>query len=206
MDASGLELRMLAHYMNDPSYTREVLDGDIHTANQKSAGLPTRDQAKTFIYAFLYGAGDEKIGSIVGGTSADGKEVKRKFLDNTPALKSLRERVATASKRGYLIGLDGRRIIVRSEHSALNTLLQGAGAIVMKQALVFLDNQAKAKGIKYKIVGNIHDEIQTEVLDMDSILFGKIAVDSIRLAGFEFNLNCPLDGEYKIGETWNETH
>jgi len=206
MDASGLELRMLAHYMNDPAYTREVLDGDIHTANQKSAGLPTRDQAKTFIYAFLYGAGDEKIGSIVGGTSADGKEVKAKFLDNTPALKSLRERVATASKRGYLIGLDGRRIIVRSEHSALNTLLQGAGAIVMKKALVFLDNQAKAKGIKYKIVGNIHDEIQTEVLDMDSRAFGQIAVDSIRLAGFEFNLNCPLDGEYKIGETWNETH
>jgi len=206
MDASGLELRMLAHYMNDPEYTREVLDGDIHTANQKSAGLPTRDQAKTFIYAFLYGAGDEKIGSIVGGSSKAGKEVKKKFLDNTPALKSLRERVATASKRGYLIGLDGRRIIVRSEHSALNTLLQGAGAIVMKQALVFLDNQAKAKGIKYKIVGNIHDEIQTEVLDMDSRAFGQIAVDSIRLAGFEFNLNCPLDGEYKIGETWNETH
>ena len=206
MDASGLELRMLAHYMNDPAYTREVLDGDIHTANQKSAGLPTRDQAKTFIYAFLYGAGDEKIGSIVGGTSADGKEVKRKFLDNTPALKSLRERVATASKRGYLIGLDGRRIWVRSEHSALNTLLQGAGAIVMKKALVLLDDKARSANIKYKIVGNIHDEIQTEVSDMDSPAFGRLAVDSIIQAGFEFNLNCPLDGDYKIGETWNETH
>ena len=206
MDASGLELRMLAHYMNDPAYTREVLDGDIHTANQKSAGLPTRDQAKTFIYAFLYGAGDEKIGSIVGGTSADGKEVKRKFLDNTPALKSLRERVATASKRGYLVGLDGRRIWVRSEHSALNTLLQGAGAIVMKKALVLLDDKARSANIKYKIVGNIHDEIQTEVSDMDSPAFGRLAVDSIIQAGFEFNLNCPLDGDYKIGETWNETH
>lgn len=206
MDASGLELRMLAHYMNDPSYTREILDGDIHTANQKSAGLPTRDQAKTFIYAFLYGAGDEKIGSIVGGTSADGKEVKRKFLDNTPALKSLRERVATASKRGYLIGLDGRRIMVRSEHSALNTLLQGAGAIVMKKALVLLEKNAKWRELKYKFVGNIHDEIQTEVFDMDSKAFGELAVLAIEEAGKAFNLNCPLDGEYKIGETWNETH
>ena len=206
MDASGLELRMLAHYMNDPSYTREVLDGDIHTANQKSAGLPTRDQAKTFIYAFLYGAGDEKIGSIVGGTSADGKEVKRKFLDNTPALKSLRERVATASKRGYLVGLDGRRIIVRSEHSALNTLLQGAGAIVMKKALVLLDKNARWRELNYKIVGNIHDEIQTEVLDMDSKAFGELAVLAIEEAGKAFNLNCPLDGEYKIGDTWEQTH
>ena len=206
MDASGLELRMLAHYMNDPAYTREVLDGDIHTANQKSAGLPTRDQAKTFIYAFLYGAGDEKIGSIVGGTSADGKEVKRKFLDNTPALKSLRERVATASKRGYLIGLDGRRIMVRSEHSALNTLLQGAGAIVMKKALTLLDSMARTHKYKYKFVGNIHDEIQTEVFDMDARSFGMIAVLAIKEAGKAFNLNCPLDGEYKIGETWNETH
>ena len=206
MDASGLELRMLAHYMNDPAYTREVLDGDIHTANQKSAGLATRDQAKTFIYAFLYGAGDEKIGSIVGGTSADGKEVKRKFLDNTPALKSLRERVATASKRGYLVGLDGRRIWVRSEHSALNTLLQGAGAIVMKKALTLLDSMARTHKYKYKIVGNIHDEIQTEVLDMDAQSFGRLAVDSIIQAGKDFNLNCPLDGDYKIGETWNETH
>ena len=206
MDASGLELRMLAHYMNDDKYTKEILDGDIHTANQKSAGLDTRDQAKTFIYAFLYGAGDEKIGTIVGGGRTVGKEIKQKFLDNTPALKSLRERVATASKRGYLIGLDGRRIWVRSEHSALNTLLQGAGAIVMKQALVYLDNQAKAKGLEYKIIGNIHDEIQTEVKELDSPAFGKIAVDSIRLAGFEFNLNCPLDGDYKIGDNWHDTH
>ena len=206
MDASGLELRMLAHYMNDPEYTREVLDGDIHTANQQSAGLDTRDQAKTFIYAFLYGAGDEKIGSIVGSGSKVGKEVKKKFLDNTPALKSLRERVATASKRGYLIGLDGRRIIVRSEHSALNTLLQGAGAIVMKKALVILDKQASLSNLKYKIVGNIHDEIQTEVKDLDSPAFGKLAVSAIQKAGETFNLNCPLDGDYKIGETWNETH
>jgi len=206
MDASGLELRMLAHYMNDPDYTEEVISGDIHTANQKSAGLATRDQAKTFIYAFLYGAGDEKIGIIVGGGRKVGKTVKKKFLDNTPALKSLRERVTTASKRGYLIGLDGRRIWVRSEHSALNTLLQGAGAIIMKKALVLLDGYAILKGIDYKIIGNIHDEIQSEVHEKDAKVFGEIAVMAIKEAGEEFNLNCPLDGQYKVGETWQQTH
>jgi len=206
MDASGLELRMLAHYMNDYDYTEEVISGDIHTANQKSAGLDTRDQAKTFIYAFLYGAGDEKIGTIVGGGRKVGKTVKKKFLDNTPALKSLRERVTTASKRGYLIGLDGRRIWVRSEHSALNTLLQGAGAIIMKKALVLLDGYAILKGIDYKIIGNIHDEIQSEVHEKDAKVFGEIAVMAIKEAGEEFNLNCPLDGQYKVGETWQQTH
>ena len=205
-DASGLELRMLAHYMNDPDYTNEILNGDIHTANQKSAGLETRDQAKTFIYAFLYGAGDEKMGTIVGGGRNAGKEAKKKFLDNTPALRFLRERVSLASRRGYLVGLDGRKIWVRSEHSALNTLLQGAGAIIMKKALVLLDNYAILKGIDYKIIGNIHDEIQTEVLDKDAKIFGEIAVKAIQEAGKEFNLKCPLDGEYKIGASWNETH
>ena len=206
MDASGLELRMLAHYMNDYDYTEEVISGDIHTANQKSAGLATRDQAKTFIYAFLYGAGDEKIGTIVGGGRKVGKTVKKQFLDNTPALKSLRERVTTASKRGYLIGIDGRRIWVRSEHSALNTLLQGAGAIIMKKALVLLDGYAILKGIDYKIIGNIHDEIQSEVHEKDAKVFGEIAVMAIKEAGEEFKLNCPLDGAYKIGGNWNETH
>jgi len=206
MDASGLELRMLAHYMNDYDYTEEVISGDIHTANQKSAGLATRDQAKTFIYAFLYGAGDEKIGTIVGGGKGTGRTVKKKFLDNTPALKSLRERVTTASKRGYLIGIDGRRIWVRSEHSALNTLLQGAGAIIMKKALVLLDRYAILKGIDYKIIGNIHDEIQSEVHEKDAKVFGEIAVMAIKEAGEKFNLNCPLDGAYKIGGNWNETH
>ena len=206
MDASGLELRMLAHYMNDYDYTEEVISGDIHTTNQKSAGLATRDQAKTFIYAFLYGAGDEKIGTIVGGGKGTGRTIKKKFLDNTPALKSLRERVTTASKRGYLVGIDGRRIWVRSEHSALNTLLQGAGAIIMKKALVLLDEYAILKGIDYKIIGNIHDEIQSEVHQKDAKVFGEIAVMAIKEAGEKFNLNCPLDGAYKIGGNWNETH
>ena len=95
--------------------------------------------------------------------------------------------------------------MVRSEHSALNTLLQGAGAIVMKKALTLLDSMARTHKYKYKFVGNIHDEIQTEVFDMDARSFGMIAVLAIKEAGKAFNLNCPLDGEYKLGETGNET-
>ena len=205
-DASGLELRMLAHYMADDEYTKEVLDGDVHTANQRAAGLPTRDGAKTFIYAFLYGAGDAKIGSIVGGTKGDGRKLKAKFLANTPALRTLRGRVEQAAKRGWLKGLDGRRIYVRSSHAALNTLLQGAGAVIMKQALVYLDEAAKEHGLDYKFVGNIHDEFQTEVLEAHTEQFGKLAVEAIEMAGEHFNLRCPTTGEYKVGNNWSETH
>ena len=206
MDASGLELRMLAHYMKDEAYTNEILTGDIHTANQLASGVDTRSQAKTFIYAFLYGAGDAKIGSIVGGTARDGRRLKEKFLSNTPSLRSLRERVGVSASRGYVFGLDRRRVYVRSEHSALNTLLQSAGAIVMKKALCLLDEYATLWGLDYKFVGNIHDEIQTEVREDQAEQFGRLAVSCIEAAGQHYKLNCPLAGEYKIGDNWSETH
>ena len=206
MDASGLELRMLAHYMNDEAYTNEILTGDIHTANQLAAGLETRNQAKTFIYAFLYGAGDAKIGSIVGGTARDGKRLKEKFLRNTPALRTLRERVGVAAGRGYVLGLDGRRVYVRLEHAALNTLLQSAGAIVMKKALCLLDEYAKQYNLDYKFIGNIHDEIQTEVAEKDADWFGKLATSCVEAAGLFFKLNCPLAGDYQVGDNWSQTH
>jgi len=206
MDASGLELRMLAHYMNDKDYTNEILTGDIHTANQLAAGLDTRSQAKTFIYAFLYGAGDAKIGSIVGGTARDGRRLKAKFLKNTPALGALRERVGVASGRGFVFGLDRRKVSIRSEHAALNSLLQSAGAIIMKKALCILDEYATLHKINYKIIGNIHDEIQTEVATKDAERFGRLATASIEAAGLHYKLNCPLAGEYQIGDNWSETH
>ena len=206
MDASGLELRMLAHYMNDEGYTNEILNGDIHTTNQLAAGIATRDQAKTFIYAFLYGAGDSKIGSIVAGTAKHGKRLKEEFLRNTPALGRLREQVAVASGRGYVFGLDGRRVAIRSEHAALNSLLQSAGAIVMKKALCLLVEYANLHKIDYKIIGNIHDEIQTEVKAKDAERFGRLATACVEAAGLHYKLNCPLAGEYKIGDSWADTH
>ena len=206
VDASGLELRMLAHYMGDEEFTNVLLRDDIHTRNQTAAGLATRPQAKTFIYAFLYGAGDAKIGSIVGGTAGDGNALRKRFLRNTPALETLRERVGQASRKGYLRGLDGRKLWVRSEHSALNTLLQAAGAIIMKRALVLLDDYATQHGIDYRFVGNVHDEIQSEVVTEQAEKYGWLAVECIKAAGISFELRCPLDGEYQIGDTWAETH
>ena len=206
MDASGLELRMLAHYMNDEDYTNEVINGDIHTANQRAANLESRDKAKTFIYAFLYGAGDRKIGEVVGGTAKDGKRLKADFLKNTPALKRLRTRVTSLADSGSLIGLDGRLLHVRSSHAALNTLLQSAGAIVMKRDVVLLDYFSQVYKIDYKLVGQIHDEVQVEVAENQAQFFGDLAVNCVRRAGKDFKLNCPLDGDYKIGTTWRETH
>jgi len=207
IDASGLELRMLAHYMNDNVYTHEVVSGDIHTANQTAAGLQTRNQAKTFIYAFLYGAGSTKIGSIVGGSAKEGQSLIDNFLRNTPKLKELREKVARIySQKGRVQGIDGRQILVRSEHSSLNTLLQGAGAIVMKQALVLLDRKLKVSKIPYKFVANVHDEWQLEVPEVYAEQVGKFGVKAIEEAGQVLEMRCPLTGEYKVGNNWKETH
>ena len=206
VDASGLELRMLAHYMNDKEYVNEVVNGDIHTTNQKLAGLKSRDQAKTFIYALVYGAGDEKIGKISGGTRKHGSQLRKRFFDNLPTLKKLKDRVQQASRRGYLKGLDGRKIYVRSEHAALNTLLQGGGAIVMKKGLVLLEDFLKLNSISYKFVANIHDEWQIEVPEEVAHFVGEHAVESLIKAGQHFDMRCPLDGEYKIGGDWSETH
>ena len=219
IDASGLELRMLAHYMNDDAYTSEVVEGDIHTANQTAAGLQTRNQAKTFIYAFLYGAGSAKIGSVVGGSAKEGQKLIDSFLRNTPKLKSLREKVARIyANKGWLPGLDGRKLLVRAEHSALNTLLQGAGAIVMKQSVVYLKERLKKEKIPHKFVANVHDEWQIEVPEEYAELVGKYGVWAIEETGRKIpvlddptkkdvkGLRCPLTGEYKVGNSWKETH
>jgi hypothetical protein len=147
VDACGLELRCLAHYLypyDKGAYAHVILNGDIHTLNQQAAGLPTRNAAKTFIYAFLYGAGDKAIGKQLGGDEKVGKQVKNKFLKATPAIKMLREAVKNTLvveyhgkikewKRKYLRGLDGRHLHVRSLHSALNLLLQSCGALICKK-------------------------------------------------------------------------
>jgi len=205
-DASGLELRMLAHYMDDPSYTKEILEGDIHTKNMEAAGLTNRDQAKTFIYAFLYGAGPAKIGAIVGGGEREGKKLIDSFLANTPALQKLKDKVSRLAEKEWLPGLDGRRLIVRSQHAALNTLLQGAGAIVMKQALIILHRKLVNGKLNARFVANVHDEWQIETTEKDAEMVGFLAVQAIRQAGIRLKLRCPLDGEFKVGPNWAATH
>jgi len=213
-DASGLELRMLAHYMafyDRGEYAKIVTEGDVHTVNQKAAGLETRDQAKTMIYALLYGAGDHKMGEIIGGGAREGQQLKRKFFSSLPALARLQADVQRKTKAGgELIGLDGRILPIRSSHAALNMLLQSAGAVCMKVALIQLFhriNQLRWQhGREYAFVANIHDEFQAEVIPDKAQAFGHLAVEAIRQAGKELKLNVRLDGEFKVGKNWAETH
>lgn len=213
IDASGLELRMLGHYMaqfDNGEYAKEVVNGDIHTANQKAAGLDSRDASKRFIYAFLYGAGPEKIAEVTGRkTKREGAKLKAEFLRKTPALAKLIDFTkAGAENRKYLVGLDGRRIHIRSAHAALNSLLQSAGAVVCKRWMVefhrLLDKETDRLGAHQ--VAWIHDEIQVEVPEENAELVGRLAVQAIRLTGEVLNLAVPLDGEYNIGNSWKETH
>ena len=209
-DASGLELRLFAHYLShydNGEYARTVLEGDIHTANQQAAGLPTRDDAKTFIYALLYGAGDGKLGTIIGRGPRAGRGLRARFMDAIPAYASLVKGVkAAAKKKRRIRALDGRYLWVRSEHAALNTLLQGAGAIIMKQAMVNYHRILEEKGIPFDQVFWVHDEFQVECAAEYADAVGEAMVEGIRMTTQQFNLGCPLDGEYKVGSTWAETH
>jgi len=205
-DASGLELRCLAHYMDDAKFNYEVLTGDVHTANMKAAGLSNRDQAKTFIYAFLYGAGPAKIGSVVGGKASDGQNLIAKFLKNMPALNKLRKDIGTVASKGLIRGLDGRMLHIRHEHAALNTLLQGAGAVVCKRWLVEMDRMIWEHGLDAKLVASVHDEYQFEVAKPDIESFTKITKEAIYTTQEILNFKCDLDSDFKVGNNWAETH
>ena len=205
-DLSGIELRCLAHYMQDDEWTKELLDGDIHTKNQKAAGLETRAQAKTFIYATLYGAGPAKIGSIVGGGAAAGSRLLQSFYSNTPRLAALMQKVQRLAEKGYVPGLDGRKIQVRSQHSALNSLLQGCGAIIAKQWCVEMHRRFRQQSIDVQQVAFVHDEIQVETKEVNGQRVAEIMVESAKQAGITLGFRCPVDAEAKIGYNWFDTH
>lgn len=214
-DASGLELRMLAHYLypyDGGLYAKEVTTGDVHSANQRAGEIiPTRDNAKTAIYCLIYGGGDAKLGSTITGIDDEeenkraGKIVRANLMKNVKGLSDLISDVRRkVDLNGYLIGLDGRRLHVRSQHKALNTLLQGAGAIVMKQANI---NFWREPWEDVQQVINCHDEIQFTTMNKDNAyVVGDFMVDSIIKAGEDFNLNVELDGEFKVGKSWASTH
>lgn len=228
VDCSGLELRCLAHFLypyDNGAYAHEILNGDIHTANQKNAGLETRNQAKTFIYGFLYGAGNEKIGEIVGGTAEDGKKLKAKFLKNTPAIKKLQSTIKDTLapydigagcrkyKRKYLIGLDGRKLYVRSLHSALNLLLQSAGALICKRWTTRTEERLQALGLMHSWNGDyclmawVHDEIQVACRTKEiAEIVVREAQEAVRDVQEEFKFRIQLDTEGKIGRNWAECH
>ena len=205
-DLSGLELRCLAHYLDDPAYTKELLEGDIHTANMKAAGLKTRDQAKRFIYAFLYGAGAAKIGEVADGGAKEGKQLLDRFNENMPGIRRLRKAVEEAAERGFLYGLDGRRIKIRSPHKALNSLLQGAGATICSKWLLNIQQQLNEKQLDAHICAWVHDEVQIEVREKDIVDVGDFIRGSAKKAGEDLKLKIAIEAEYTTGRTWAETH
>ena len=143
---------------------------------------------------------------MAGGGRSAGSRLRQSFFDNLPSFKTLKNRVGRAAEEGYIKGLDGRKLFVRSQHAALNTLLQSAGAIVMKKALVILNDKIKQQNLDAHFVANVHDEWQIEADEDIADVVGSLGVDAIREAGLHFNLNCPLDGEYNVGRNWSETH
>lgn len=231
-DADGLEGRCLAHFLaryDDGAFIKTILEGskedktDMHNVNKRALEITDRGIAKRWFYAWMYGAGIKKLAAILGVKQKDSKEKNQKFLDNFPAMKKLKAAIEKAvNTKGYLKGLDGRKLRVRSPHSALNTLLQSAGALIMKKALVILDKTLQDKGLipgqDYEFVANVHDEWQIEVLDAPyggldeqepySVpeVVGQTAAWAIEEAGKHFGLRCPLAGDYNIGTSWKETH
>tara|TARA_X000001388_G_scaffold43384_3_gene30479 strand:- start:4091 stop:5944 length:1854 start_codon:yes stop_codon:yes gene_type:complete len=212
-DMSGIELRCLAHYLarwDGGEYTNEIINGDIHTMNMHKAGLDDRNTAKTMIYALCYGAGATRLGEIVGGGAKEGETLKRKFFAQLPALRLLREHIdATLEKRSYLKGIDARVLRIRSNHSALNTLLQSAGAVLMKKATTILHGKIRQQQWTSNDcvqVAHVHDELQLQCREDIAEDVGELAVQSFKAAGEYFEFKCPLDGEFKTGRTWADTH
>lgn len=231
-DAKGLELRVCAHYMepfDGGAYIDHVLNGDIHTVNMNALGIKDRDKAKTFFYAMVYGAGVEKLGAIMSGDPSDvagnkkmGRHYKKRLLDGVQGFKELVKAVVASSEaRGRVKLIDGRTIPTRSSHSALNTLFQGTGAILMKEAtnLVPQIMWERHRERPYEVtpggerlpgdwgmVLHVHDEYQFEVKKHLSELLGQAAAQAFRTAGSNLGMRCSLDGDYKIGKSWAETH
>lgn len=212
VDAAAIQLRVLAHYMGDEAYTKAVVFGkkedgtDVHTVNQLAAGLRSRDTAKTFIYALLLGAGDFKLGTIIGGNAKHGAEAKHKLLGAIPALKRVMDMCRASATTGYMVRLDGGRLQIPSEHKALAVYLQAGEAVIMKKAYVLAYARLKSLKLDAHFVGWIHDEFQLDCSAEDAEEAARVVAESINRAGVSYSLSCPMSGEYKIGRTWAETH
>ena len=208
-DASGVEARVLSHYtypFDGGEFARLIMEGDLHSENGELLNL-SRDDAKTFFYAFLYGAGNKKLGNIAKKNMAYGKRMRAALLEKQAGLGKLVKAVGGALKqRGHLLALDGQKLPSVSEHSALNTLCQCAGSLVVKKAMVIYTEEAEHISDHYNQMLWVHDEFQCEAHPDVADELGEIMVDSFRQAGEYYKLNIPLTGEYKVGLNWRNTH
>jgi DNA polymerase-1 len=203
-DAAGLELRMLAHYLNRPEFTKQVIEGDPHQFNADLAGV-TRVVAKTLLYAIQYGAQAGKVASIIEGTTKEGAAMRQRFLDRL-GLTDVMNGAINEQETGRVWLVDGAGVVCPSPHAALNYKLQGGGARVMAQGSIFLEGHIQRSGLDSLKVGDIHDEWQYDTHPNDAREHARLSVQAIREAGEELNLNLPLDGTAKEGLTWAETH
>lgn len=204
-DAASLEYRMLAHHVNNPELIEVVLSRDVHQYTADMAGVD-RPGGKTLNFAIIYGAGDAKAGSIVGGKAKEGKALKEKLFANIPGLGEAIEEAKEEWKEGRISLVDGSKIICAHEHASFNYKLQGGGARVMFQAAIFLEGHIRRKGLDSLKVGDIHDEWQYDVAKEDGEEHARLARQAIREAGEELNMNIPMDGKSIIGNNWAETH
>ena len=210
-DLSGIELRMLAHYLgryDSGRYARVLIEGDIHQENADKIGV-TRRQVKTITYCFLYGGGDTKLGHSYDKSLPEneakrkGKEIRKAYVAAIPGLKELLEAVHKASTRGYVVGLDKRKIIVDSKHKSVNYLIQGSSAIIAKRWMVLThENLPKTA----RQLAFVHDELQFEAEDKDVSTLKFLLELSAVQAGEYYNLRCPIAAEAKDGLTWADTH
>lgn len=204
-DAKALEMRMFAHYLGDPEVAKLYIEGDPHSANAAMLGID-RSTVKNVFYAFLYGAMDPKLGATAGKDRQWGEWARERLIKGTPGLEGLVRQIKTEYKTGFIKCIDGGYVRCPAEHAALNYKLQSAGGIVMKLASIFIRREVLRRGIDSKKVGDIHDEGQHEVDEKAGDEFGRLAVQAIRDAGEELNFSVPLDGDYKVGSSWAETH
>jgi DNA polymerase I-like protein with 3'-5' exonuclease and polymerase domains len=211
-DASSLELRILAHYIGSEEYNKLVTStdktNDAHTFARDAAGGASRDVGKTINYALIYGAKDPKLGSIVGGGRAEGAKIRQNIFRLVPNFKKLLARVEKAVLKGYLVGLDNRHLYVRSDYKALNTLIQGGGAIFMKTVAAVLDTLAaryQELGDAFKVL-DMHDEAQWEIREELVGPMSELIEQAFETATKILKLRCPQAPEIKIGRNWMETH
>ena len=226
VDADALELVCLAHYLgkfDGGEYQDALLNGskddgtDVHSRTQKLLELPSRENAKTAQYAYLYGASDRKLAQIsreAGGPIKSGKEIRRRMNEGINGLGKLSQAIQKRADVGWFRAIDGRKIYIKSPHSALNYLLQSCGAIVMKKSLeVFHYDLAKTAGficdestVNFSYVANVHDEVQLSVEPEHAKTIGELFKASITLAAERLKMRCPLSATYAIGSNWKETH
>jgi DNA polymerase I-like protein with 3'-5' exonuclease and polymerase domains len=221
VDLSGIELRCMSHYLQDAGWQDELLNGDVHWKNAQSFGLvpvgtvkddnnpdhkKARNLSKTLVYAASYGAGAAKIGSIVGSNSTKGRKLLDNFINNTPGLVSLKKKISKFMSKGHLPGLDGRRVWIRSEHAALNTLLQSAGAIIAKQWIIEANNKYKEHSLNVRLLAVVHDEVVLECAPEQAELVKQLTIQAAHDAGVSLGFRCPVGAEGRIGKNWRDVH